>query len=316
MQGYLPPSERTRREALLCAEFERTTPFFEEVGGEVDLPETALLYDLELKATGHLLPRICQQIGSCVGAAAARAYGQTQAGDFVHRKTREEIKVIFPWATWGVGRRLAGMNYRGGGSFGAAQAKAVSEWGMLSADHQALPQPTNRDGWLIWSAQIETAYSLPRAWPVPEQTLAPLAADHQMSYVARISDLKTLQQAFAQGYGVTIASMFGTAPVVRSGVLLGDWNRSWAHQMSLSGYMRHESLGLLFAVDNQWGPDAHGACPYLEARYAGAVKGSFWITEDTMSRLLKSRDAEVFAHGNSEDWPPRDIQWGSLGMGD
>jgi hypothetical protein len=316
MQGYIPPADRTRRETRLTAEFDRATPGFHQVGGDVPLPEAALLYDLEIKATGSVLPRIWQQIGSCVGAAAARAYEQTQAGDFVHRNTQEDIRSIFPWATWGVGRRIAGMNTRGGGSFGAAQAKAVADWGMLPIDHPLLPKPTNRNGWLLWTSKIETDYSVPRSWPVREAELAPDAEKQQMTYVARIRDMPTLLQAFAQGYGVTVASMFGTSPTVREGFLVGDWNRSWAHQMSLSGYLRHPSLGLLIAVDNQWGPDAHGTCPYLESRYGRRVRGSFWITEATAKRIMQSNDSEVFAHGNSEDFPPRVIDWGSLGMGE
>ncbi len=95
------------------------------------------------------------------------------------------------------------MNNRGAGSFGAAQAKAVAEWGMLAASNERLPQPKNRNGWLVWSASIELDYSYPRRWPVPETELAPLAAEHQMGYVSRITNFEQLLQAFAQGYSVT-----------------------------------------------------------------------------------------------------------------
>lgn len=315
MEGYILPEERTGRERAFADEFDRVTPDFGDVGGDVSLPETALLYDLELRATGRLLPRIWQQIGSCVGAAAARSYEQSQAGDAVVRNTGEQIKTIYPWATWGIGRELGGLHSRGGGSFGASQAKAVAEWGMLPADDPRLPQPTRRGNWLVWSAKIETDWSVPRSWPLDQQALKPLANNHTIGYVARIRDLGNLRQALAQGYGVTVASSFGTAPAVRSGLLVGDWNRSWAHQMSISGYRFHEGIGLVFAIDNQWGPDAHPRCPWLEAKYAGQVNGSFWITEATMSRILAARSSEVFAHGNTKDFPSRPIDWASLGMG-
>jgi len=295
--------------------FASSTPAFSEVGASVSLPDMALLYDMERTATGSLLPRVWQQTGSCVGAAAARSYAQTQAGDAVHRGTGETIKPIFPWATYGIGRALAGMNYRGGGSFGSAQAKAVREWGMIAAEDSRVPQPKTQDGWQIWTSAIELNFSVPRSWPVAEKELAKDAANHQMAHVAEVKTIDDLMQCFAQGYGVTVASMFGTKPAIKNGLLIGEWNASWAHQMSLAGYQTHSQLGVLFAVDNQWGPDAHGRCPWLESRYAGGVRGSFWVTRSTMERILKSRDSEVFAHGNSEDFPPREIDWDSLGMG-
>lgn len=312
--GYIPPEDRTQRERTFSDQFDRTTPDFGDVGGDVNLPDAAMLYDIELATTGKIV-RIWQQIGSCVGAAGARSYVQSQAGDAFVRKTGEEIKPIFPWATWGMGRKLGGLNSRGGGSFGASQAQAVKEWGMLAADDRRLPQPTDRGGWLVWTAKIETDWSVPRGWPIPENELKPAANEHTIGYVSRIRDVDNLKQALAQGYGVTVASNFGTSPTVRSGLLVGDWNKSWAHQMSISGYRVHQGIGLVFAIDNQWGPEAHPRCPWLDAKYAGKVNGSFWITEGTMSRILASRSSEVFAHGDTKDFPPRLIDWGSLGMG-
>jgi hypothetical protein len=233
-------------------------------------------------------------------------------GDAVHRNTGEQIVDIFPWATWGIGRRFAGMNRRGAGSYGAAQAKAVSQWGMLAASNPKLPQPQNRNGWLVWSAKIELDYSYPAAWPVKEEEIAPEAGDHQIGYVAQVKTWEELLQAFAQGYGVTVASMFGSRPSVRDGFLVGEWNTQWAHQMSLGGYHTHPTLGELILVDNQWGPGAHPACPFLEPK---GVRGSFWITKSTMMKIMGGRGAEVFVHGNTEDWPGRVLDWGSLGLG-
>jgi len=311
-EGWIPYPERTNSQQLLSDAFRESRPTFGDVGGTVNLPPSALLYDLEKKATGNLLPRIWQQEGSCVGAAGARAYAQSICGDLVHRNTTEEVKAIFAWATWGIGRRIAGLNRRGGGSFGAAQAKAVREWGMLAADDPRLPQPTDKLGWLVWSSKIELDYSVPSRWPVDESVLAPSAGEHQMEYVARITTFDQLQQAFAQGYSVTCASMYGTKPRVKDGVLLGTWNDSWAHQMSWSGYYTHGTLGILVACDNQWGPAAHSDCPLLASM---GVRGSFWIDEKTVRKLIADENAEIFAHGNSEDWPVRAIDWQSLGMG-
>lgn len=315
--GWMPYAERNFAQQMMTDSWRHATPRFGEVGGDVNLPEQALLYDLEVKANGKLCSRIWQQEGSCVGAAGARSYTQSMCGDKIHRNTGEEIKDLCPWPTWGIGRKIGGLNSRGAGSFGAAQAKAVESWGMLPADDPRLPQPTNRDGWLVWSSKIELDFSAPRYWPVPESELAPTADDHQIAHVARITTLDELWQAFAQGYGVTCASMFGTKAKVRGGYLVGEWTTNWAHQMSWSGYVTIKRAtselpaGKLIAVDNQWGPQAH-VCPTLQQR---GVLGSFWITEATAKKILGRRDTEVFAHGNTEDFPAREIDWDDLGMG-
>ena len=311
--GWIPFEERTFEQQVQSEAFCDATPAFGEVNRGVDIPKSALLFELELKANGgRLCNRIWQQEGSCVGAAGARAYTQSMCGDAVYRKTGEAIKDLFPWATWGIGRRYAGMNRRGAGSYGAAQAKAVAEWGMLAADNPKVPQPTNRDGWLVWSGKIELDYSYPRDWPVSESELAPDASDHQMGYVAQVRAWDDLLQALAQGYGVTVASMFGSRTAVREGFLIGEWNDSWAHQMSIAGYHEHPSLGQLILIDNQWGRNAHPECPFLSPK---GIRGSFWIRKETMVRIMSGRDAEVFVHGNSEDWPGRALDWQSLGMG-
>lgn len=310
--GWIPFDDRTFEQQVATEAFRDSTPTFGDLVPSVELPKSALLYELEIKANGKLCNRIWQQEGSCVGAAGAFSYTQTMCGDAVYRQTGEAIKDVFPWATWGIGRRLAGMNRRGAGSYGAAQAKAVSEWGMLAADDSRLPQPTNRDGWLVWSGKIELDYSYPAQWPVSERDLEADASKHQMGYVAQIQKWEELMQALAQGYGVTVASMFGTKPVVRDGFLVGEWTTSWAHQMTVDGYHEHPNLGILVKWQNQWGPAAHPACPFLSPK---GIRGAFWTTKATFEKVMQSRGAEVFVHGNSGDWPGRNIDWGSLGMG-
>ena len=64
-EGWIPYSERTTGQQLLSDDFLESRPIFGD-HGTVELPEHALLYDLEKRATGALLPRIWQQEGSCV----------------------------------------------------------------------------------------------------------------------------------------------------------------------------------------------------------------------------------------------------------
>ncbi len=63
-----------------------------------------------------------------------------QCGDVAVRGDREEIKQVHPLPTYGYGRKVGGMRGKGEGSFGAAQAKAVAEFGMLPFDDPRLPR--------------------------------------------------------------------------------------------------------------------------------------------------------------------------------
>jgi hypothetical protein len=280
-------------------------PSFGEVNSYDDLPAECILATLERKATGSVLPRIWQKSGSCVGAGAAMAYVQSMCGDIVARGDNEEAKHCYPWATYGMGRKLGGMNRTGEGSFGSAQARAVKEWGMLPGDDTRLPQPTNRDGWLVWSSSTEIQWSHPNGWPIPESTLRDDASRFQILETAQVRQVKEVQRALSQGYGATLASMFGTRNErVIDGYLVGDWTASWSHQMSCGGYSTHPTLGIVYWIQNQWGPSAHPSCPKMLAL---GVNGGFWIKESTMQQIISK--GEVFIHSNTEGFPARQIKW-------
>jgi hypothetical protein len=86
---------------------------------------------------------------------------------------------------------------------------------------------------------------------------------------------------------------------------------SWSGYLTIKRATSDLPAGRLIAVDNQWGPQAH-ECPWLSQR---GIRGSFWITEATAKKILQRKDTEVYAHGNTEDFPAREIDWGTLGMG-
>lgn len=312
--GWIPYEDRNDFQKRMSDNFIEQTPAFGEIVNVTNRPETALLYTLEKQVTGGLLNRYGQFDGSCVGVGWARAATQSMCGDFAHRGTNEVITDLFPFATWGVSRRLAGLNSRGAGSYGAAMAKAGQTFGMLAANNPLIPRFSLKDGnWIAYSGDVELDWSVPRQWPVKESELAPIAEQTQVIYVARIRNVEELKDAISQGRGVTIASMFGTSPRVVDGVLTGEWNRRWAHQMSIGGYFKHPTNGrTMYAIDNQWWKNAHGACPFLSQM---GVYGSFSISESTMTEILNSSGAECFAHGDTEDFGVRVINWDSMGMG-
>lgn len=283
------------------------------------LPERCLAADVERCATGgDLLWRCFQQIGSCVGAGASKAYYSTMASDNVRRGDQGKIPMIFPFATWGWGRQIAQMGGRGGGSSGSAQAQAVSEMGILLADFPGLPRPTikswnGKTVWIWWSGATETEWSWPRQWPLPiEQVKANMQA-HQCTKIHNIETTEDVVASCIEGDWPTIASDFGCdRPQIKEGYLIATRDTSWSHQMSIGGFVVHPTLGLLFEIDNQWSPEAgpyRNPCPFLSSI---GVDGSFWITEKTLAEILKGRWTECWTHSNIEQDELAPLDWSGV----
>jgi hypothetical protein len=305
--GWIPLEQRP----LGAAEELDAVPGFDELNGYGDdpLPKEALIPKLEIKLFGSVLPFIWQITGSCVGAGWAKADLNAQVGDVAVRNDHEEVKMCYPWATYGVGREMAGMRGTGSGSWGTAQARAGKEWGKLPGDDSKYPQPSNSNGWLKWSSSTELTWSHPRAWPISKTELTTEANKFSNETAARVKTTDELAKAAAQAYGITLASNFGTrSPQVKDGFLIAKWNGSWAHQMSCSGYTTHPSLGRIWWIQNQWGPGAHPKCPYMSPL---GVNGGFWIEDSTMQKICAS---EVFVHSNTKGFPKRVIPWGTMGI--
>jgi hypothetical protein len=237
-------------------------------------------------------------------------------GDVFHRGDLEEIKLPFPYATYGVGREIAGMNGRGSGSFGSAQAKACShdEFGMLPVDYAHAPQPSIVGNWAKWTESQELNWSHPREWPISRSQIEPDARKFGFHKIARARTALDVKQGLAQGYGVTIASMYGSTRMQVQGsgdnaVLVADWNTRWAHQMSVFGYWEHPQLGDLWPIQNQWGTSVHPRCPQLEPL---GITGAFWMRGSDFDKIIRSESNEVFLHSSTGGFPIQTIDWEKL----
>lgn len=319
--GWISPAHRTPEQLRLTYAYHQS---LRPVYRGDPVPDTALLPLLELRVLGRLAPRIWQQSGSCVGAGAARAYLHAIIGDIACRGDRETVEVCYPWATYGMGRQLGGLRGRGDGSFGAAQAQAVREWGMLRSTDSRLPKATQTGLWLRWTAETEREWSWPPSWPVRIE--ASEAQQYRIGEAARITTVQQAAEMVARGYGITLASMLGTSGARdRGGVLIANWDDQWAHQMPVPGYATHPQEGRIWLVDNNWGPGAHKACPWLagllraEAERLGVAAalqeyaGSFWIHESTFADVLADRNTECYAHSDTAGFDPRPpIDWDTI----
>lgn len=101
--GWIPYSLRTKKQRQMTDKFHERVGFFGQRGMNVgDVPEKAILHELEIRATGSLLPRIWQQTGSCLPPnALVRMSDGTEkricevlAGDWVISHTGTARKVI------------------------------------------------------------------------------------------------------------------------------------------------------------------------------------------------------------------------------
>jgi len=310
-RGWIYPEKRTDEQKRLAAEFDERVGFFGAVGkAAADIPDRIIFAEFEVKHLGEVLPRIFQQSGSCVGSAGAVAYVKAMLGDVIARGDNEEVKMPFPFATYGVGRRKAGMRRKGEGSFGAAQAWACEpdNFGYLPHDFQGLPGPVSIDpngNWWKYDRRVEMAWSHPSAWPIQERQLAPDAGKYGIHAVTRVRSIDDLVQGLAQLYSVTLASMFACDPRVDGDVSIGRKRGQWAHQMGCSGFWEHPKHGLIFLIDNQWSAAAHPQCPTLKEF---GSNGSFWIYEGDMDWII--RTGEVFLHSSTGGFPGRKIDHG------
>lgn len=303
--GWIPPEQRTK-------DAKRLTDEVHEVMGSlnvlntttVEIPQKQIFAEYELKFNNNkLLPRIWQKTGSCVGCGGEVAYAKTRLADIVFRQDSEALKVGFPFAPYGIGRRKAGMKRIGEGSFGAAQAWAcdAANFGYLPWDHPKVPPPQVQGEWWSWSPSVEKGWSHPNNWSrlgVNERELTQDAKTFGIGTVTRIRNIDEADKAIALGFPMTCASMFGTRDRVEGDICLGRKNDSWAHQMSIPPTIwNHPQHSWIYQIDNQWGPNAHRKCPTLN-KYG--VTGSFWILRKDFEWII--RTGEVYAHSNTNNF--------------
>ena len=318
-KGWIAPAERTKAQRAIDDIFAYQNETFADVSeGDVDLPEKALFYDLEMKAIGRLAPRVWQQSGSCVGSAANHSYITAICGDIVIRGDQEEVKMIWMMGAYGRGRYLGGMRSKGEGSFGSIQAKAAQqgEFGLLPYDDLRVPQPKfSKDSaggtWAKWTKEQEIEWSYSPQWPCKYETLRQDAAAFGFAKETRVKTVYEYQQCSAQGYGLCIAAnslQSGKVKPQNDGLLISDFRGSGGHQQGLGGYWKHPEHWLLILVLNQWN-DCHGHDSFL---YPLGITGAYWIREARFQELLSMQSTEVTAVTASGGWPKKEIVWDDI----
>lgn len=260
-------------------------PSFQIVDPDTGLPivQANELADVRLyksveTAAGAYPATIAQQDGDCTAWGGRHAIQATLGAQIVAGGAYE-FHTIYPPFLYGAGRVLILKGrIRGAGCTGAAIAQAAQKYGVLRWDEPGLP---------AYSRAISQQWGLQG----PPQQWLDLAAKHKVATVARMQLAGDVRDAICNGYGVTIASNFGTKTIrPRDGRMVAVWNDSWAHQMCIDAYDGSSASGTrYYHVQNSWGPQAH------PAPIDDSPAGGFWIVEADVERIVRQNDTWAFS---------------------
>jgi hypothetical protein len=289
LMGYTPNPEATER-------FVASLPFptLASAGpGLADEQRETLLYPA-LFSVAPDWKRGAQGIGSCVGWGWSLSCDILAACDIVVRGESEsyggrvlESSVYAFSRVEARGGRPAGMS---DGSYGAAAAKAVTQFGTL---HYGIDYGGQTFG--EYSANREKTWG---NTGVPNE-LEPFAAKHRVATTTLVASFKEAGVAIQNGYPVAVCSGQGFG-MTRDADGFCRAAGSWAHCMMFAGVQYGSRPGLLCV--NSWGASNSGK-HYPETMPERFKECSFWVDADVCDRMLSGRDS--FAIAGYEGFAPR-----------
>jgi hypothetical protein len=258
--------------------------------------KTVLLYKFVEKSIGRYNVRT-QAIGDCVSFGAACAVDickAVQGGEWGAETSTEDI--------YGGSRvQVGGGRLSGDGSIGAWAAKYVSEYGTLIRKAYGAGEldMTKYSGTKArkWGSRGNGTPSI----------LLPVAKQHLVKTVTKITSVEQCRDAVANGYPVTIASNQGFSKS-RDQYGFASPSGSWAHQMCITAVDDDASTAngrKGFLIQNSWGANWISGPKRL-----GQPDGSFWATYEIVSHIIRSGDCWAFA--DVLGFKPRELNliWG------
>jgi len=235
-----------------------------------------------------------QQIGDCVSFGCGYAVLALMCVEIVIGGEQEDVPAIVATEPIYAGSRVevgGGRLGYGDGSIGAWAAKWVTEWGILLRQKYGAIDLTE------YSGRRAKDWGGPRAG-CPDE-LEPIAREHPVREVTKVTSYEEARDAIANGYPVSVASMQGFASR-RDDAGFARASGRWAHQMYFVACDDVSRPGLLCV--NSWGrnwisgPKRHGQ-----------PDGSFWVDADVADRMLGAGDS--FAYASCEGFPRRKIDY-------
>lgn len=284
--GWLGPEEARRAWDAFGESFAEF-----RITGDFQRPARAVLWDVMQKFAGTWLVNVPQQIGDCVSWGCRNAIDHTAVCQ-IASGARETFRPSFPPYLYGISRVQIGGGRLGNsdGSLGVWAADGVRRYGVL---------PLDADGCPAYSGPVAKQWG----YQGPPKAFIETAQPHLIQTTARITSIEQLADALANGYGASIASMWGAAMRLKddNGKSWFTGRDTWPHQMALIGFDTVDSE-LCFYRLNSWGPNAHG--PQLDGPPGGG-----WIRGAALASELRDRGCECFAYSGFDGFPAQKINW-------
>lgn len=253
--------------------------------------KTTLLYQYLVEMIGSYPVRL-QEIGDCVSHGMAGAVDvllgvQNKLGTSLERWVSETAsEVIYALSRVEIGNRQLGND---DGSYGGWAAEAVKRYGTLCRQSYGNIDLTNYSG----QRAKDWGYK-----GCPDE-LEPIAKQHTVNTISRVTTSEELITAITNGYPVTLACNVGfRTSRDKNGFSHPEGN--WAHQQFIHGY-RTDIEG--FCIQNSWGPNWISGPKALEQ-----PDGSYWVTKKVMDWILK-QDVELWAISNFNGYKPQELSW-------
>lgn len=299
--GWIPPEDRTQEQKVINDSLIAKMPEFKLIGnGYWKEKEKGLLWDCSKSIYGKHLPAFFQEVGSCVGQGKAKVEWYLMFCEKVMNGDRE--KPVMPYEPYGYAqsRVCAGINGGGDGSTGTGAAEAAKSYGVLNSELDDLPKWKTRENEIVWPGSIDQQWGRAGA---PSKWISE-GKKHLVKTTALIRDKDKAVEALSNGYPIAIASNWGGMmnPPLKGDkfpVRLNKRTTTWNHQMCVTNFWFHPELGLIFWIQNSWGPGAHGDSP------DDSPAGGFWVLPNELEYIMNQREA--FAYSQFDGFPEQDL---------
>lgn len=237
--------------------------------------------DIAHAAGGEFPPNVPQEIGDCTSWGAKHAaevlIGKQTVRGPPGRFFEASSMFLYGAARVWIGK---GVYAPGDGCSGAALARTVNEIGLVPIGTAGVPPYSG---------------TVARRWgdSGPPASLREVAKQYRIKTVAALRTVDDVRDAVVNGYGVTVASPWGTknsSMRVLDGRIVAKRDGRWMHQMAIVGYDGSAPSGReYFYVLNSWGPNAH------PAPLQGEPLGGFWVQPEEVLFMLSMKDSWAFS---------------------
>jgi hypothetical protein len=299
--GYVPnPAETERYVSTL------KYPTLATAGPKlaIDEKKDTVLYPYLLKVKPGY-SRNAQAIGSCCGHGWAMNVDLLSSVQIaVHGFLEDWPGRCLEASIYGFSRceaRGVKINPGGDGSYGAACAKAVSQFGTLHYDVDYAGETFSSYSGLRESQWGRTG--------VPDK-LEPFAAKHRVKTVTRIESFEDFARACQAGFPTAVCSMQAfTMTRDKDGFCVPPARGQWPHCMALGGVRFGRRPGAL--VYQSWGANSNSGPHYSGNPDAPEFpdcyfkNSTFWADADVIDRMLRAGDS--FSVSSYEGFPPRKL---------